>query len=346
MEIFETDTLIIKILETSSNLSIMFKPDDFVIVKPGTKNLSGEVVNDWGGQIFAIKTKERLAFVALDAISMASMSDTYLTDCINENYVSVEHPFSFDELEMSDARNTEQEVKEAIETLVDRELELEGHEGDISTLADFWVNEFTQSPIFNALEEPLKENVDFVAHTFIDHMYNYEFAEPDEWTPSNVKNACLGVIPSKVTAEIEFFESYGKVLIEFLKFLGEKEYIQNSIDLILVVEQIKKQIPIVASNPNNWGMAKTMMMNARKEGIDLGDQEAINRFLQTQSGLAKLPPFPGTPPPRLVPLHNPFKGIGRNEKVSVQYPDGRVVENIKFKKVEKELKEGNCELVG
>lgn len=322
----------------------MFKPEEFVIVKPGTKNAAGEVIDNWGGEVFSVREKERMVLVALDAISMASISDDFLLYCINEGYTSVEHPFSFDELEISVARNTDEEVMAAIDTLIDRELDLEGHVPDFMAITNVWVDEFTESSKFNALEESLKKDVAMAARSFVEHIYNHEFAIPEEWTPTNVKSVCLEIIPSSVTAEIEFFERFGKALIEFLKFLGEKEYIHNSVELMVTAEQIKKQIPIEARNPENWGNTKRMMMAVKESGIDLSDREAIDRYLSTMSPSSQLPSVTSTSAPR--PLSNPFKGMGRNEKVVVQYPDGRVVENIKFKKVEKELKEGKCELIG
>ncbi len=42
---------------------------------------------------------------------------------------------------------------------------------------------------------------------------------------------------------------------------------------------------------------------------------------------------------------NELRKIGRNEKVSVRYSDGKVVNDIKFKKVEDDLSEGKCELL-
>ena len=33
---------------------------------------------------------------------------------------------------------------------------------------------------------------------------------------------------------------------------------------------------------------------------------------------------------------------GRNDKVTVQYPDGRVLKDVKFKKVEDDVKAGRC----
>ncbi len=42
---------------------------------------------------------------------------------------------------------------------------------------------------------------------------------------------------------------------------------------------------------------------------------------------------------------NQLRKIGRNEKVSVRYTDGKVVKDIKFKKVEYDLSEGKCSLL-
>ena len=33
---------------------------------------------------------------------------------------------------------------------------------------------------------------------------------------------------------------------------------------------------------------------------------------------------------------------GRNDKVTVQYPDGRVLKDVKYKKVEDDIHEGKC----
>ena len=36
------------------------------------------------------------------------------------------------------------------------------------------------------------------------------------------------------------------------------------------------------------------------------------------------------------------KVAGRNDKVTVQYPDGRVIKDVKYKKVEDDVKNGRC----
>jgi preprotein translocase subunit SecA len=39
------------------------------------------------------------------------------------------------------------------------------------------------------------------------------------------------------------------------------------------------------------------------------------------------------------------KMVGRNEKVNVQYMDGRVVKDIKYKKVEEDIKNNKCVII-
>ncbi len=44
-------------------------------------------------------------------------------------------------------------------------------------------------------------------------------------------------------------------------------------------------------------------------------------------------------------LRDSFRDLGRNDRINVRYQDGRVVENVKFKKVEADLRAGECELI-
>ena len=82
------------------------------------------------------------------------------------------------------------------------------------------------------------------------------------------------------------------------------------------------------------------MMQAKAEGYDLSSEEEINDFMRRQRMQAPVQQYPYTEPPE-----DPFKGIGRNQKITVQYEDGTTKADIKFKKVEKDLRAGRCELI-
>jgi hypothetical protein len=44
------------------------------------------------------------------------------------------------------------------------------------------------------------------------------------------------------------------------------------------------------------------------------------------------------------PAPDPYRHLGRNDRVTVSYPDGTRKEGVKFKYVAKDLREGRCEL--
>ena len=47
---------------------------------------------------------------------------------------------------------------------------------------------------------------------------------------------------------------------------------------------------------------------------------------------------------RVLPVKSE-KVAGRNDKVTVQYPDGRVLKDVKFKKVEEDVKNNKCIII-
>ncbi len=324
----------------------MFKKGDFVKIKPNTKLESGEIVNNWAGEVQDIYPKEKCCLITLDAQTIDSLDDPYLRTSMEVGAEPFEYIFEFKDLELSERRDTDEEIMIALDRLFSRMIALEEElENELEEFKDQWLEEFETTAFFDSLNEFQKENSGFVIDTFMDYMYNYEYVKPNEWRPSHVKAICLDIVPRKITADIETFENYGETLIQYFKFLGANNYISNAPSLVRTVEKIKDQIPIEAANPNNWGMAKSMLMSAQDLGFDISDEEDINQFMMLQQSAAKNE-MEKKSDRREIPLReDPFKGIKRNERITVKYSDGRIVENIKFKKVESELRSGACEII-
>lgn len=324
----------------------MLKKGDFVKVKAGTTLESGEIVNNWAGIIQQVFRKEKTAFVELDAPTIDSLSDDYLLACIEEGAEPFEYIFSLDELEISTRRDTYEQTLEAIDRLSSRMLVLEGDEEQMfEELKKAWIEAFMSSTYFQAFNELQKEDVHFATDSFMHYSYSYKGVHPKDWSPTNVRSVCLEIIPRKITTDQAFFENFGEILIDFFKFLGSENHITNAGILIRTVENIKDQIPIEASNPNNWGMAKSLMMSAQEQGIDINNEEDINRFMRLQQAKS-FDQLGASHPKSTAPLpKDPFKKIGRNQKITVKYLDGSIVEQIKFKKVALDLRNGKCEII-
>ncbi|WP_242926720.1 preprotein translocase subunit SecA [Pontibacter vulgaris] len=74
----------------------------------------------------------------------------------------------------------------------------------------------------------------------------------------------------------------------------------------------------------------------------LHEQKAeVHSSLEDETGHTSIP---APEPPKLVPVHS-HKVAGRNDRVSVQYSDGRVLKDVKFKTVEEDLLNNRCILI-
>jgi len=329
----------------------MFKEGDFIKVKPNTTLESGEIVNNWAGKVQEVNGDAKCCLIKFDAQTIDSLDDSFLQGSIDEGAEPFEYVFEFNDLELSERRDTDILVMKALVRLASRVNALEGGDGEEQEfLKREWIEEFENSAFFDSLNEVQKEHSDFVLSTFMEFIHNYEYVLPKDWEPTHVESVCLDVVPRKITSHEELFENYGDILIPYLRFLGQKNYIANSNSLIQTVEKIKSQIPIEAQNSNNWGMAKSMIMSAQQQGFDMTEQEDIDRFMMLQqlNALNELnkrdeknkPISRGT-----LSKEDPFKEIGRNQKVTVKYNDGKVLKDVKFKKVESDLRNGICEII-
>lgn len=321
-----------------------FKTGDYVKVKEGTKLESGEKISNWAGQVLEIYREQETCRIELDSLTLNILDDKYILECIQEGAEPYEYIFEWKDLIKSERRDTEKERAIARERIKTKLIELdEEYEPDYDeSQQEKWIEEFQKSEYFERLNEYRKENAGFIADTFMSYMYNYEYVVPNGWNATNVEEVCLNIIPRKVIAEIELFENYGEVLIKFLEFLEGAGHIGESSELRKRVNEIKEEIPKEASNPSNWGMAKTFMMGAQEAGYDISDEKEINTFMniynqQIRSNIEN--------EPKRSIKETPKKKIGRNEKITVRYTDGTIKENIKYKIVQQDLLTGKCKII-
>jgi preprotein translocase subunit SecA len=80
----------------------------------------------------------------------------------------------------------------------------------------------------------------------------------------------------------------------------------------------------------------------------LNEQKEESRSLLSGGGgggSQQQQPQPNRPPQEKVMPAKSEKVANRNDKVSVQYPDGRVLRDVKFKKVEDDINNNRCIII-
>ena len=142
-----------------------------------------------------------------------------------------------------------------------------------------WGVEFSKSKYFEELTEEQKQESEFVITSFAEYMYSYHGLSPEEWDEDGLKECCLYTLPRKITADESYFKSIAPVLSAFFAFLGEKNLLKNTSQLIRKVKKIDKQIVRNAKDPKNWGIAKTFAMAAKDAGVDITDEKEMQKFM-------------------------------------------------------------------
>ena len=86
-------------------------------MKPGTVLDTGEIAENWGGEIFHVDEEDGLYGIGLDAPTIDSLSDEYLTHVRERGEEVMEYYFKAEDLELAPNRSTEQEIIAAIDRL-------------------------------------------------------------------------------------------------------------------------------------------------------------------------------------------------------------------------------------
>lgn len=142
-----------------------------------------------------------------------------------------------------------------------------------------WYELFTRSKHFEELTPEQKYESDFIITTFTEYMYSYHLLAPEEWDEECLEDCCTEILPRKISAGESYFRSVAPVLSSFLRFAEEKGLLRNTSDLVKRVKEIDKQIIENAADPRNWGMAKSFVMAAMDAGVDITDEEELDRYL-------------------------------------------------------------------
>ena len=168
-----------------------------------------------------------------------------------------------------------------------------------------WVAEFSKSKHFDQLSEDQKQESKFIMETFSEFMYSHHGLSPHKWNAEELEECCLETLPRKVSTDEIYFQSIAPVLCAFLAFAEERNLLKNAAALAKRVRAIDKQIVKNASDPEHWGISKSMVRAAEDAGVDVMDEGELHQFVTRYN--AETPSEP-----KDEPVHVNQK-IGRNE---------------------------------
>ena len=345
-----------------------FKIGDYVKTNP-----ENEDVLEFGKQYYVGKVVDYDIYtgytVELDARTILEMSEDYMREMMIRHLMFEEQFFDEEELLPAEKRDTEADATAAVkrlestrQDLMDKGLITASDESEELSLPD-WESQdseedsnyildlYHRSEKLAALSEDDRVSVVDDARYMLEVAYNYfDYGHPEDWDLHFLEDFMLGHIPAKMIADDESLRQSGANYVRFLEWLdAEGLYHGTGKKMITTARALIPKMVKAATDDSNFSFSKLLLQEGMKEGVDFTDKSQSDAYLKRMNErLQGLPssPTPRKPPAKVVGL-DPFRKLGRNDKVTVRDTrTGEVTEGVKFKKVEGDLRAGKLELIG
>ncbi|WP_458190712.1 hypothetical protein [Haladaptatus sp. NG-WS-4] len=153
----------------------------------------------------------------------------------------------------------------------------------IDQITDWW-HDFTRSDHFERLTDYQQQESEYIVTTLAELLYTYDDIPPENWNERDIEWCCTQLYPAKVTDDEDHFRAVGPVLTTFFLFLADHGLLANADILADRVRDVDDDIVEAAKDPANWGLAKSMFIDAMESQgqsfKELDDIEEIEAMLQ------------------------------------------------------------------
>ena len=175
---------------------------------------------------------------------------------------------------------------------------------------------FMESEEAGKLDPELFEDAGFIIYNLLVYAWTYTNGSPEKLDEYTLEQVLLEVFPRKITAERDLYEKVAPVTEVFLRWLESEGILADTFSLVETIRGWADTIVANGMNPQYWGMGKSFMMQARADGVDTQDEQALQRYMAEYNlrrmgrNLSAQPDLRDLSPPMPIEEHSPK--IGRN----------------------------------
>jgi hypothetical protein len=120
------------------------------------------------------------------------------------------------------------------------------------------------------------------SYYLLDYGMTYLGVTPPDMTPAHLEELLFEIFPRKITADPEEAPEVIRDLQGFWSFLKREFQLENAdACLSLLDARTTRRFTKEMSDPDNFGMAKSLMMSALERGLDVSSPEGMNDWIAT-----------------------------------------------------------------
>jgi hypothetical protein len=143
---------------------------------------------------------------------------------------------------------------------------------------------FASSPEWRALAA---EGVELrFARAIIQYLRRYEDVSPAEMTDIQFETVIFEIFPEKFSIEPTEARAIILEARAFCRYLARAYGLENARAALATVEgdDAVEALEAALSNPENWGMAKSVVMQAKARGFDFSSEEGVEKWMASYEG--------------------------------------------------------------
>ncbi len=138
------------------------------------------------------------------------------------------------------------------------------------------------------------------ADTMMDLGIGYQSVTPAQMSETDLDTILLNLIPRKVSATPDQAREAIRELQLFWTFLEREFHLENAATCLKLLNErgMVRRMQRELDNPENFGMAKSLIMSGMERGFDMSTQEGLDAWVATYNaeladGTGKPLPLPG-----------------------------------------------------
>jgi len=210
------------------------KKNNFVLVLPTFKSNTKWSYAGFGGRIESI-WKNTVFKVVWDSITLNTFTDEYLKWLLENDFYPFDYNFGSTEIIQANPRDTLKDVYAAQEQVYNRKVKLSS---EVIPLIEDLYNRFCFTEHYAELTDTQKEKSWFIISAFNKFMEENEEYAPEDWEEDTFIHVYTDSMQNRILGNKMLYNSYKKVLMQFLTFLQFKMLIPTD-DLKFALKKLK-----------------------------------------------------------------------------------------------------------
>lgn len=146
----------------------------------------------------------------------------------------------------------------------------DNHASQIQQWIEVRYHEFIETSYFEQLDNNAKENASFIINIFFDYCYSYFLVSPDRIRNDMIEEIMLDLFPRKVSADKETFIAFESVVISFLLWCQENNFIKHVDNICSTIKLLAPKMIERSQDSSAWGIAKSFFFGKSPE-VNLDD---------------------------------------------------------------------------